>query len=72
MGPGLVARSAAGQTHSDSPWREPGLLAVMVAATTGGFWGARWSKRMPVLWVRRSDIATGLVMSAVLFARAIG
>jgi uncharacterized membrane protein YfcA len=135
IGPRLAARSAAGQTPNDSPWREPGLLAVaiyggyfngglgillmalytltgegrihtvnalknlnslvlsllsvvafvlagaiawpqglamMVAATAGGFWGARWSKRVPVLWVRRGVIATGLVMSAVFFVRAIG
>ncbi|CAN1486375.1 COG0730 Predicted permeases [Burkholderiaceae bacterium] len=135
IGPRLAARSAAGQPPSDSPWREPGLLAVaiyggyfngglgillmalytltgegrihtvnalknlnslvlsvlsvvafvvagaiawpqglamMLAATAGGFWGARWSKRVPVLWVRRGVIATGLVMSAVFFVRAIG
>jgi uncharacterized protein len=50
----------------------PQGLAMMVAATAGGFWGARWSKRLPVLWVRRGVIATGLVMSAVFFVRAIG
>jgi uncharacterized membrane protein YfcA len=50
----------------------PQGLAMMVAATVGGFWGARWSKRVPVLWVRRGVIATGLVMSAVFFVRAIG
>ena len=135
IGPRLAARSAQGAESSESPWREPGLLAVaiyggyfngglgillmalytltgegrihtvnalknlnslvlsvfsvvafvvagaiawpqglamMVAATAGGFWGARWSKRVPVLWVRRGVIATGLVMSAVFFARAIG
>jgi uncharacterized membrane protein YfcA len=135
IGPRLAARSAQGAEASDSPWREPGLLAVaiyggyfngglgillmalytltgegrihtvnalknlnslvlsllsvvafvvagviawpqglamMVAATVGGFWGARWSKRVPVLWVRRGVIATGLVMSAVFFVRAIG
>ena len=135
IGPRLAARSAQGAEASDSPWREPGLLAVaiyggyfngglgillmalytltgegrihtvnalknlnslvlsllsvvafvvagviawpqglamMVAATAGGFWGARWSKRLPVLWVRRGVIATGLVMSAVFFVRAIG
>jgi uncharacterized membrane protein YfcA len=135
IGPRLAARSAQGAETHDSPWREPGLLAVaiyggyfngglgillmalytltgegrihtvnalknlnslvlsvlsvvafvvagaiawpqglamMVAATAGGFWGARWSKRVPVLWVRRGVIATGLVMSAVFFVRAIG
>ncbi len=47
---------------------QPGLL-MMVAATAGGFVGARWSKRLPVSWVRRAVIATGLVMSAVFFSR---
>ena len=50
----------------------PQGFAMMVAATAGGFWGARWSKRLPVLWVRRGVIATGLVMSAVFFVRAFG
>jgi uncharacterized membrane protein YfcA len=47
---------------------QPGLL-MMVAATAGGFMGARWSKRLPVAWVRGGVIATGLVMSAVFFWR---
>jgi uncharacterized membrane protein YfcA len=47
---------------------QPGLL-MMVAATAGGFIGARWSRRLPVAWVRRGVIATGLVMSAVFFLR---
>lgn len=48
-------------------WRE-GVL-MMLAATVGGYFGARWSRRLPVVWVRRGVIATGLVMSAVFFAR---
>lgn len=47
---------------------QPGLL-LMVAATAGGFMGARWSKRLPVAWVRGGVIVTGLVMSAVFFYR---
>jgi hypothetical protein len=47
---------------------QPGLL-IMVAATAGGFMGARWSKRLPVAWVRGGVIVTGLVMSAVFFYR---
>lgn len=50
---------------------QPGLL-MMVAATAGGFIGARWSRRLPVVWVRRGVIATGLVMSAVFFWRTAG
>jgi len=46
-------------------WKQ-GLL-MMVAATAGGYIGARWSKRLPVAWVRRGVIATGLVMSGMFF-----
>lgn len=49
-------------------WRE-GLL-MMVAATAGGFFGASWSKRLPVQWVRWGVIAVGLVMSALFLARS--
>jgi uncharacterized membrane protein YfcA len=48
-------------------WRE-GVL-MMVGATAGGFFGARWSKRLPAQWVRMGVIVTGAVMSAVFFAR---
>jgi len=48
-------------------WRE-GLL-MMLAATAGGFFGARWSKRLPAQWVRSGVIAVGLVMSALFFAQ---
>ncbi len=51
-------------------WRQ-GLL-MMVAASLGGFFGARWARRLPVAWVRLGVIATGLVMSIVFFARASG
>jgi uncharacterized protein len=47
---------------------QPGLL-MMVAATAGGFFGARWSKRLPAPAVRVGVIATGLVMTAVFFLR---
>ncbi|OGB15364.1 MAG: hypothetical protein A2W72_22090 [Burkholderiales bacterium RIFCSPLOWO2_12_67_14] len=49
-------------------WKE-GLL-MMVAATAGGYFGARWSRRLPAPWVRVGVIAVGLVMSALFFARA--
>jgi uncharacterized protein len=48
-------------------WKEGLLMAV--AATAGGFFGARWSKRLPAQAVRAGVIATGLAMSAVFFAR---
>ena len=42
-------------------------LLMMVAATAGGFFGARWSRRLPAAWVRLGVIVTGLVMSALFF-----
>lgn len=48
-------------------WREAALM--MVAATAGGFAGARLARRLPVAWVRALVIGTGLVMSAVFFQR---
>ena len=47
----------------------PEGLWMMVAATAGGTWGAQQGKRLPSVWVRRLVIATGVVMSAVFFAR---
>ena len=48
-------------------WKE-GVL-MMLAATAGGFFGARWSKRLPVRWVRAGVIVVGLAMSAAFFWR---
>ena len=47
----------------------PQAVWMMLLATVGGWIGARWAKRLPVPWVRRLVIATGLVMSAVFFSR---
>lgn len=44
-------------------------LVMMVAATAGGYFGARWSKALPVAWVRAGVIVTGLVMSVLFFLR---
>lgn len=44
-------------------------LVMMVAATLGGYTGARGSKKIPVPWVRGTVVATGLVMSVVFFVR---
>lgn len=49
-------------------WQQALLMAVF--ATLGGFAGARLAKRLPVAWVRAIVIVTGLVMSALFFARA--
>ena len=51
-------------------WREGALM--MVAATAGGFFGARWSRRLPAQWVRAGVIMTGLAMSALFFLRNSG
>lgn len=48
-------------------WREG--LVMMVAATAGGFFGARWSKRLPAQWVRWGVIVVGLMMTALFFVR---
>lgn len=47
---------------------QPGLL-MMAAATGGGYAGARLARKLPVAWVRTGVIATGLLMSALFFAR---
>ena len=48
----------------------PQGLLMMAAATVGGYVGARWSRRLPVAWLRALVVGTGLVMSAVFFLRA--
>ena len=49
-------------------WRQALLMAVF--ATLGGFAGARLARRLPVALVRGIVIVTGLVMSALFFARS--
>jgi uncharacterized membrane protein YfcA len=48
-------------------WRE-GVL-MMLAASLGGYYGARWARRLPAQWVRFGVIGTGLLMSVVFFMR---
>lgn len=48
----------------------PQALLMAVAATAGGYVGARWAKRMPAAHVRAVVIATGCIMSVVFFLRA--
>lgn len=45
-------------------------LLMMVAATLGGFAGARLARRLPASWVRRLVVVCGLGMSAWFFIRA--
>jgi len=48
----------------------PQALVMMVAATAGGFWGARVARRLPVAAVRTLVVVTGVVMAALFFARS--
>lgn len=48
----------------------PQAVLMMVCATAGGFAGARLARRMPASAVRTLVIGTGLLMSAVFFARS--
>jgi uncharacterized membrane protein YfcA len=47
----------------------PQALVMAVAATSGGFLGARLARRLPAAGVRIAVVVTGLVMAAVFFAR---
>lgn len=47
----------------------PQALVMMAAATAGGFAGARIARRLPAKAVRAVVVVTGVVMSAVFFAR---
>jgi len=47
----------------------PHALAMMVAATAGGYLGARAARRVAPAVLRAAIVATGLVMSALFFLR---
>ncbi|MBQ0945782.1 sulfite exporter TauE/SafE family protein [Ideonella sp. 4Y16] len=47
----------------------PQALAMALAATVGGYAGARVARRLPAKLLRSGVIATGLVMAALFFAR---
>lgn len=47
----------------------PQALLMMVAATLGGYGGARVARRIPPEWLRGGIVATGLVMAALFFWR---
>jgi len=47
----------------------PAGLLMMAAASLGGFFGARWSRRLPTRWVRAGVMVTGLTMSVLFFIR---
>ncbi len=47
----------------------PQALLMMVAATAGGYLGARVARRIPAPWLRGGIVATGLVMTGIFFWR---
>ncbi len=47
----------------------PQALMMMVAATLGGYGGARVARRIPAPWLRGGIVLTGLVMTAIFFWR---
>lgn len=46
-------------------WKQ--ALVMMVAATLGGYLGARVARKIPPSWLRGGIVATGLVMAALFF-----
>ena len=47
----------------------PQAVVMMVAATLGGFAGARLARRLPAAGVRAVVVVTGVVMAVAFFAR---
>ncbi|KQR63080.1 sulfite exporter TauE/SafE family protein [Acidovorax sp. Leaf160] len=47
----------------------PQALLMMVAATAGGYGGARVARRIPGTWLRWGIVVTGLVMAVLFFLR---
>lgn len=47
----------------------PQALLMMLAATVGGYGGARVARRIPAQWLRAGIVVTGLVMAALFFVR---
>lgn len=48
----------------------PQALVMMVAATLGGYFGARIARRIPTLLLRSGIVITGLIMTFIFFARS--
>ena len=46
-----------------------GAVLMMVAATAGGYGGARVARRIPADWLRGGIVLTGLVMAGLFFWR---
>ncbi|QIL81946.1 sulfite exporter TauE/SafE family protein [Diaphorobacter sp. HDW4A] len=48
-------------------WKQ--ALIMMIAATLGGYIGARVARKLPATWLRWGIVATGLVMAILFFMR---
>ena len=48
----------------------PQALIMMVAATLGGYLGARVARKIPAHWLRGGIVVTGLVMAVLFFLKA--
>ena len=48
----------------------PQALMMAVAATAGGYGGARVARRLPAQWLRWGIVVTGLVMAGLFFLRS--
>ena len=59
----MVAYTIAGYIQ----WAE--LVPVFVASAIGARFGARWARRIPLVWLRRLIIAFGLFVAAWQFSR---
>ena len=49
-------------------WRY--ALLMMLAATAGGYIGARVARRIPAQWLRWGIVAMGLVMTTLFFVKS--
>ncbi len=59
----VIAFAVAGSVD----WKAAPIM--MLGTALGGYWGARWAKRLPSAWVRAVVVATGGVMTVVFFMR---
>ena len=48
-------------------WKQ--ALIMMIAATAGGYGGARVARKIPATWLRWGIVATGLIMAALFFTK---
>lgn len=49
----------------------PHTLVMLVTATVGGYLGAAVARRIPALWLRRTVIAVGTLLSVYYFTRGV-